>query len=113
MDIERLRHLREPWLVDLDLINTIRQTLESQCPLIIGAEDTPVLVRLADDLNRGFHPETRWICHPQPQLAAVGLGKKKQGTRKEENDYFPHETSASVRLIQQTEFIPIVDYRWR
>ena len=57
MDIDRLRYLGEPWLPDLDLINTIGQTLESQYPLIIGVEDTPVLVRLTDDLNRGFHRE--------------------------------------------------------
>lgn len=58
MDIDRLRYPRETQLVDLDLIHTEGQTLQNQGPLIIGAQDTLVLIRLADDLNRGSYRET-------------------------------------------------------
>jgi hypothetical protein len=83
MDIDGLRYFRETRWVNIELIRTKREVLHDQTALVVGVEDASVLVRLTDDLNRGFHSLTRWICHPEPQLTAVGLGKKKQGTRKE------------------------------
>jgi hypothetical protein len=55
MDIDGLRYLCKPKLMDLELIHSIRQTLQSQSALVIRAEDAPVLIRLADNLNRGSH----------------------------------------------------------
>ena len=81
MDIDRLGYPSETRLVDLDLIYTVGQTLQNQGPLIIAAEDTLVLIRLADDLNRGSYRETRRIGHLYAKLSCVALGKKKYGTR--------------------------------
>jgi hypothetical protein len=58
MDIDGLGYFREPRLVDLEPIHTKGQALHSQSALIIGGQDAPVLVRLTNDLNRGFHRET-------------------------------------------------------
>ena len=77
MEIDGLRYLRKSRLADLNLVHTKRQALQSQSALVIGAEDAPVLICLADNLNRGFHRETRRIRHPEPQLAAAGLANKK------------------------------------
>jgi len=90
-----LRNLHEPRLFDLEFIQAIGQALQSQSALVIGAEGAPILVCLAVDLNRGFHPETEWISHPEPQLAAVALSNKKQGTREDKNDKF-HKPADSV-----------------
>jgi len=75
MDIDRLRYLREPRLVNLDLIHTIGHALQIQSALIVGAEDAPILVRFTDDLNLGSHDETGWIDHLQAQLTAVALAE--------------------------------------
>jgi hypothetical protein len=86
MNIERLRYFRKPWLSDLELINTVAQTLHIQETLIVGRQSIVILIRLADDLNRCFHTKTGRIDDSNAQLAAIALAKEREGA-KEENNY--------------------------
>ena len=77
MEIDGLRYFRKSRLADLNLVHTKRQAVQGQNALVIGAEDAPILICFADNLNRGFHCETRRIRHPEPQLTVAALANKK------------------------------------
>jgi hypothetical protein len=99
MHVDRLRHRCKPRLADFEPIRPIGETLQRQGAFIVCAEGAPVLIRLADNLDRGFYCETGRIGHPESQLAGIALGKKKYGTAEENNDRSGYVRASSIDQV--------------
>ena len=64
-------------LIDLYLINPVRQALHPQGALISGRQRSSVLIRFASDLNGRFHAKADGIGHLKVEFASIALGKQR------------------------------------
>ena len=62
-NLERLRHGREARLLDLELVNAVREALNGQGSLLVCRERTAILIRRARDLNGRLYAEPGGIGH--------------------------------------------------
>ena len=96
MNIDRFGYLRKARLLDFKLIDTVRQALHVQAALIAGCRSTSILIRLADDLNRGSNAKTVRIGYSKAQLAAIALAEERHRAKEKNSCRSRHEESAFV-----------------
>ena len=91
MNFDRFGYVRKARLLNFELIDAVGQALHIEVTLIVGRKSVAILIRLADDLNRGFHAETVRIGHSKAQFAAIALAKERQGAKKKNGCKSHHE----------------------
>ena len=63
MNIDRFGYPRKARLLNFELIDAVRQALHIQATLIARCQSISITIRLARDLNCGFHCQTGRIGH--------------------------------------------------
>src|SRR5271166_2647018 len=95
MNLDGFRYPRKARLLDFQLINAVRQTLQVQIPLFAGRQSISILICPAGDLHGCFHAEPARIAYFETQFAAIALAEERQGSKEKEYCKSVHQESAS------------------
>ena len=83
MNFDRFRFRCEASLFYFELINAIGQTLHVQRSLIVGRQNTAILIGIAGKVKNRSHPQARGVGHLDAQFTAIALAKERQCTKEE------------------------------